>query len=254
MALDVCNINYACYVSQRFTTPIPGLFHCSFKFWWHVKAEHELNEKAFKATFADRYIVRKTTHVCGLCAKDVTFDNGKLKHHFTKYHPAVALEEYYDKIVKPAKEQQRVKRERSESYGSELDDSGLGTDIVRKPSNCSEFDPAAAASPAKRPRLASGMGGESASSSSQGTPVMSESQTGQGTHMAAKRLDAHPTSLVQEDGRPWYDGCDYQVGIWYNFLSLGIMNFEMVQFDTVYTLHSNPPNFFLSEFRTPIQS
>ena len=185
-------------------------------FWRHVKAEHDLNEKAFKAMFADRYIVHKTTHGCGLCAKDVTFDNGKLKHHFTKYHPTIALQEYYNKIVKPDKEQgvppAAVKRERSESDGSELssdvgraysplDDSGLGADIVQKPSNYSEFDPAATASPAKRPKLDSDMG-ERASPSSQGTP------------MTAKAQDAHPTSLVQEDGRPWYDGCDYQVGIW----------------------------------------
>ena len=195
--------------------PIPGLFHCSFMFWRHVKAEHDLNEKAFKATFADRYIVHKTTHACGLCGKDVTFDNGKLKHHFTKYHPTMALEEYYNKIVKQPRI--AVKRERTESDGSELssdvgraysplDDSGLGADIVQKPSSYSEFDPAATASPAKRPKLATGAGGESALATYQRTPV------------TAKRQDAHPTSLVQEDGRPWYDGCDYQVGIWYDDL------------------------------------
>ena len=48
-------------------------------FWRHVKSEHGLNEAAFKGKYSNRYIVHRTAHMCGLCAKEVTFDNGKLK-------------------------------------------------------------------------------------------------------------------------------------------------------------------------------
>ena len=56
-----------------------GIFHCSFMFWRHVKTEHDLNEAAFKARHSNGHIVHKTTHVCGLCSKEITYDNGKLK-------------------------------------------------------------------------------------------------------------------------------------------------------------------------------
>ena len=48
-------------------------------FWRHVKSEHGLNEAAFKGMYSNRYIVHRTTHVCCICTKEVTFDNGKLK-------------------------------------------------------------------------------------------------------------------------------------------------------------------------------
>ena len=48
-------------------------------FWRHVKTEHDLNEAAFKARHSNGHIVHKTTHVCGLCSKEITYDNGKLK-------------------------------------------------------------------------------------------------------------------------------------------------------------------------------
>ena len=48
-------------------------------FWRHVKAEHNINEATFKARHSNGYIVHKTTHVCGLCSKEITYDNGKLK-------------------------------------------------------------------------------------------------------------------------------------------------------------------------------
>ena len=106
------NCLYKCEACER-----PGIFQCSFVFWRHVRAEHEMNEAEFKARFAKGHIVHRTTHVCGLCAKEVTFDNGKLKLHFNKYHPTVTLEDYYENFVKgrraPTSRRPRLRRPRS---------------------------------------------------------------------------------------------------------------------------------------------
>ena len=95
-----------------------------------------MNEAEFKARFARGHIVHRTTHACGLCAKEVTFDNGKLRLHFSKYHPTVTLEDYYENFIKGRKganvaqaktstPKVAVERERTESGTSSFSFGGL---------------------------------------------------------------------------------------------------------------------------------